>query len=90
MSLIACTSASTETRPASNTTVALFSIRLTLASETPGTFDNVRCTLAWHAAHVMPSTGSVMRDARGASVVAFIPGLLATLPRAPTTSPARA
>src|SRR5206468_10995565 len=42
-------------------TVALCSIRLTAASCTPGWLASVRCTKDWHAAQVMPVTGTVIR-----------------------------
>ena len=35
-------------------------MRLTAASVTPGVLRSARCTCAWQAAHVMPSTGSVI------------------------------
>ena len=41
-------------------TVASCVIRLTAAFATPGVAVSARCTLAWHAAHVMPSTGRVI------------------------------
>jgi hypothetical protein len=38
-------------------------MRLTEASMTPGDLVNVRWTRAWHAAHVIPVTGRVIRSA---------------------------
>src|ERR671913_2395995 len=38
--------------------VALFIIRLTAASATPSCFWSVRCTRDWHAAQVIPETGT--------------------------------
>src|SRR5688572_7739022 len=49
----------------SNVTAALSVMRLTAASSTPGSFDSARCTVAWHAAHVIPPTGMVRRNALG-------------------------
>ena len=69
-SRIASTNCSAEIAPGSNDTVALFSIRFTVASATPGVRASVRCTRAWQAAQVMPVTGMTRRDAAGVSVVA--------------------
>src|SRR5688500_11271208 len=54
----------------SNVTAALSVMRLTAASRTPGCFDSARCTVAWHAAHVIPPTGMVTRRVGGFSRVA--------------------
>jgi hypothetical protein len=42
-------------------------MRFTLAFWTPGAAFKARWTFAWHAAHVMPSTGSVTESVGGAS-----------------------
>src|SRR5688500_1766303 len=53
--------------------VALFIIRLTLASATPACFRRVRCTRAWQAAHVIPETGMrIVSVGRSAVVVAMV------------------
>ena len=54
---IRSTRASASTTPGSKRTVAVFVMRLTVASSTPGVFSSTRCTRAWHAAHVIPVTG---------------------------------
>ena len=46
----------------SNVTVALCSIRLTLASCTPAWLASVRWINDWHAAQVIPVTGIVTRS----------------------------
>src|SRR4029453_9437480 len=40
-------------------------MRFTAALVTPGAFESARCTVAWHAAQVMPSTGRVILRACG-------------------------
>ena len=70
MSLTASTSACTEVTRGSKSTVASCIIRLTAARVTPGAFDKARCTFAWHAAQVMPSTGKVIFSDAGADAVA--------------------
>src|SRR3954465_2471768 len=57
---MASTSASGDAAFGSKVTVALFIMRLTLASATPGCFSSIRWTRAWQAAHVMPLTGMRM------------------------------
>jgi hypothetical protein len=59
---IVSSSVEVETTPGSNVTVALFSIRFTLASCTPACVANVFCINDWHAAHVIPVTGIVTRS----------------------------
>ena len=61
VSLIASTSCSADTAFGSNETVALLSIRFTVASATPAVRASVRWTRAWHAAQVIPVTGMTSR-----------------------------